>query len=76
MNKFIFCLLLLPFLLVSVCAVSASSDLGADVPVIGSEHPALVDHVASECPTLDGHVASECPTLDGHVASECPTLDG
>ena len=71
MNKFIFCLLLLPFLLVSVCAVSASSDLGADVPVIGSEHPALVDHVASECPTLDGHVASECPTLMSYFRWSC-----
>ena len=69
MNKFIFCLLLLPILLVGVCAVSASSDLDADVPVIGSEHPAFVGS-ESELPALEGHVASERPALEGHVASE------
>ena len=63
MNKFIFCLLLLPILLVGVCAVSASSDLDADVPVIGSELPAFV---GSELPAFVGS-DSDLPALVGHV---------
>ena len=32
MNKFILCLLLIPILLVGICAVSASEDSGAEIP--------------------------------------------
>ena len=38
MNKFILCLLVIPILLVGICAVSASQDIGADIPVV--EHTA------------------------------------
>ena len=37
MKKLILCLLVIPILLVGICAVSASEDSGADIPVV--EHP-------------------------------------
>ena len=37
MNKLIFSLLLIPMLLAGICAVSASEDSGAEIPVV--EHP-------------------------------------
>ena len=38
MNKFILCLLVIPILLVGICAVSASQDSGAEIPDV--EHTA------------------------------------
>ncbi|WP_407416237.1 hypothetical protein [Methanobrevibacter sp.] len=66
MNKIIFCLLLLPILLVGVCAVSASSDLDADVSDVSLYSPILDDHVAN------GHDAIEPISSD----IERPILDG
>ena len=34
MEKYIFSLLLIPILLVGICAVSASEDIGAEIPVV------------------------------------------
>lgn len=75
MNKFIFCLLLLPILLVGVCAVSASSDLDADVPVIGSEHPAFVAS-DSDLPALVGHVPPVAEISPISPSTNRPILEG
>ena len=70
MNKFIFCLLLLPILLVGVCAVSASSDLDADVPVIGSELPALVGHVPPVAEISPISPSTNRPILEGNFTDD------
>ena len=72
MNKIMFCLLLLPILLAGVCAVSASSDVDADVSDVGLYSSHLDDHVGIEPisgirPVTNDHIGSERPVNRIHA---------
>ena len=50
MQKYIFSLLLIPILLVGICAVSASEDIGAEIPVV--EHAADRHYINGDEPAI------------------------
>ena len=73
MRKILFSLLLLPILLVGVCAVSASSDFGVDGLVMNVERPVLDDNVV-DIPVVDDSVVDDS-VVDDSVVDDVPFAD-